>query len=76
MDFQCECLDPDNQGAGSATPSCAKPKYKGDGNCDDDNNNEGCAYDGGDCCAKTAKNGQVKTKWCTKVGCDRLNSST
>merc|ERR1711907_454085 len=24
------------------------------GNCDDNNNNCGCEYDGGDCCAKTA----------------------
>ena len=26
---------------------CGSPQWQGDGYCDDDNNNEGCAYDGG-----------------------------
>merc|ERR1712187_85174 len=29
---------------------CEKPNWKGDGNCDDDNNRAGCDWDGGDCC--------------------------
>ena len=29
---------------------CESPQYKGDGQCDDNNNNENCEYDGGDCC--------------------------
>ena len=29
---------------------CEYPEDKGDGNCDDGNNNAGCNYDGGDCC--------------------------
>ena len=29
---------------------CAIPKWKGDGHCDDGNNNPSCDYDGGDCC--------------------------
>merc|ERR1712157_303169 len=62
------CKDPDNQGA--APPStCGSPDYKGDGNCDDDNNNGGCAYDGGDCCAKTAKDGKVKKDYCKECKC-------
>ena len=64
--LQCNCIDPDNLGEPAAT--CGSPGYKGDGNCDDANNNEGCDYDGGDCCSKTAKNGKVKTKYCTEVG--------
>ena len=44
--YQCKCVDPDNLGEST----CGTPEYKGDGNCDDDNNNEGCGYDGGDCC--------------------------
>ena len=28
--------------------------WKGDGQCDDVNNNAICEYDGGDCCGKTA----------------------
>ena len=63
--LQCKCLDPKNQGG---KPACALPDYKGDGNCDDENNNKGCAYDGGDCCAKTVKGGQVKKNYCNKVG--------
>ena len=56
---QCKCIDPDI--------GCGLPKYKGDGNCDDDNNNEACDYDGGDCCAKTVKGGVVKTPFCKQV---------
>ena len=34
-----------------SSPSCCKyPNWKGDGYCDDDNNNEFCGFDGGDCC--------------------------
>ena len=29
---------------------CGSPDYVGDGQCDDDNNNADCGYDGGDCC--------------------------
>ena len=47
--------------------TCGEPSYVGDGNCDDDNNNAGCAYDGGDCCAKSVEGGKVKTKYCQKV---------
>merc|ERR1711939_1012286 len=48
---------------------CIDPKNKGDGNCDDDNNNKGCGYDGGDCCAKTVKGGKVKKDYCKKCAC-------
>ena len=48
--------------------ACGEPDYKGDGNCDDDNNNKGCAYDGGDCCYKTVKGGKVKKDYCKQVG--------
>ena len=38
----------------TATPSppsgCAVPSYKGDNFCDNENNNAGCDWDGGDCC--------------------------
>ena len=29
---------------------CAVPSWEGDSLCDDVNNNEGCNWDGGDCC--------------------------
>merc|ERR1712037_781544 len=64
---ECKCIDPKNQGG--KQPVCALPKYKGDGNCDDANNNKGCGYDGGDCCAKTVKGGQVKKNYCKERKC-------
>merc|ERR1712187_472226 len=68
---ECECKDPKNKGGSNCKGGCQFPNYKGDGNCDDENNNCGCAYDGGDCCSKTAKNsfGQVITKYCKKCEC-------
>ena len=57
--LQCKCIDPKK--------SCAAPKYFGDGNCDDNNNNKGCSFDGGDCCAKTVQGGKVNTKYCSEV---------
>ena len=47
--------------------ACGLPKYRGDGNCDDENNNKDCGYDGGDCCAKTVAGGQVKKNYCKEV---------
>merc|ERR1712190_529192 len=41
----CECLNgPVEEG------NCEQPNFKGDGFCDDGNNNAGCEFDGGDCC--------------------------
>ena len=47
--------------------ACGAPSYKGDGNCDDNNNHAGCAWDGGDCCYKSVKGGVVKKTYCKKV---------
>ena len=38
--------------------------YHGDGACDDENNNEACFFDGGDCCGV-----YVLTDWCTECHC-------
>merc|ERR1712178_131209 len=62
---ECKCLDPNSK---TCTGKCGSPKYKGDGNCDDNNNNCGCAYDGGDCCAKTNK-APVKKTYCKQCKC-------
>jgi hypothetical protein len=62
--LQCKCIDPKNQGK----PTCGSPKYKGDGNCDDNNNNKGCGWDGGDCCVASVKGGKVKKDYCKAVG--------
>ena len=44
---ECECLDPN-----FVEPdwnSCGEPWWWKDGMCDDENNNSGCQWDGGDC---------------------------
>ena len=40
------------------------PFWIGDGFCHDETNNEGCNYDGGDCCGPN-----VNTLWCTNCIC-------
>merc|ERR1711920_185890 len=50
---KCQCVDP--AGCDKSANKCGAAKFKGDGNCDDENNNCGCDFDGGDCCKKTAK---------------------
>jgi len=64
---ECKCKDPKNPGEPPA--SCGLLAYKGDGNCDDENNNKGCAYDGGDCCYKTVEGGVVKKTYCKECKC-------
>merc|ERR1712151_824684 len=66
---KCECLDPSYNSDSSCTGSCEFPKYKGDGNCDDENNNCGCGYDGGDCCKKTNNGKAVSTVYCKACAC-------
>jgi len=43
---------------------CGSPQWKGDGYCDDENNNDGCDYDGGDCCGD-----DVNTTYCSACQC-------
>merc|ERR1711981_1467107 len=50
---------------GSPPPSsCKYPNWKGDKWCDDENNNAGCEWDGGDCCGD-----DVKTQYCSACEC-------
>merc|ERR1719263_1234668 len=63
---KCKCLDPNPKAP--KPPACGQEEYKGDGNCDDDNNNKGCEYDGGDCCAKSL-GGPVKKAYCKECKC-------
>merc|ERR1712025_967403 len=49
--------------------NCGAPSYVGDGNCDDNNNHATCLFDGGDCCAKSVKGGQVSKKYCSQCKC-------
>ena len=61
---ECKCLDPDFKMKHYTV--CGSKQYKGDGVCDEVNNNPGCEYDGGDCCKKSL-GGPVVTKYCEKV---------
>merc|ERR1712151_582174 len=62
---QCKCLDPNfDSSDSSCSGKCYNQNHKGDGNCDDYNNNCGCEYDGGDCCGP-----DVKTKFCKQCEC-------
>ena len=45
---------------------CKEPEYKGDGLCDDINNNAGCDWDGGDCCSQYKPNWN---KYCFECEC-------
>ena len=47
-------------------PACSSyiPYYIGDGYCEDENNNDGCGFDGGDCCGT-----DVITAYCSKCEC-------
>ena len=41
-----------------------KPEWIGDGFCDDLNNNEGCEFDGGDCCGVL-----MNKRFCSECEC-------
>ena len=43
---------------------CVHPQWIGDSFCDDGNNNQGCDFDGGDCCGN-----YVKKHYCEKCEC-------
>merc|ERR1712224_999039 len=65
---KCECKDCTYEAKGddcvkSIKKGCGSPNWKGDGNCDDNNNNAGCTWDGGDCC------GPKNYKYCKECKC-------
>ena len=60
----------DGSGSGSGDGSC-QSGWIGDDYCDDENNNEECTYDGGDCCGDN-----VKTDYCTICKCHETNTSS
>ena len=43
---------------------CSYPSYHGDNYCDDENNNEACFFDGGDCCGS-----YVNIAYCSECLC-------
>jgi len=58
---QCECRDPLFD---TCNGKCEVFSWAGDGNCDDQNNNCGCDWDGGDCCA-----GMGTVLYCQECSC-------
>ena len=55
--YVLDCKSTTNEGCGS-------PHWKGDNVCNDENNNKGCGWDGGDCCGDN-----VKTANCSSCQC-------
>ena len=59
------CIDPDEtcsrSASGTSQSNCTNGLNEGIGNgrCDEENNNEGCLYDGGDCCPCTCVPGMA-----------------
>ncbi len=51
----CDCLDPITPDETVCGGSCGNPDGKGNGYCEDENNNAFCEYDGGDCCNNYAE---------------------
>ena len=51
--------------SGGAVGGCGQVDYKGDGSCDDQNNDADCDYDGGDCCGA-----DVVTDYCEQCACN------
>ena len=48
---------------------CIKPLYVANGFCNDETNNEDCAWDGGDCCLN-----EISDKYCENCTCLDPNS--
>jgi len=48
----------------AAPATCGNQNWKGDNYCDDENNNSGCEWDGGDCCGDN-----VNTQYCKECAC-------
>merc|ERR1739848_276220 len=64
-------------GSGRYDKYCGDSYYRADGDCDDFNNNAGCDWDGGDCCASTSRRGYVSTKFCSNCAClDRYGTNS
>jgi len=57
--FKLEANEPSTRKEG-----CIVPSWRGDNYCDDGNNNEGCDYDGGDCCGSN-----VNKTYCQNCQC-------
>ena len=64
---ECQCADPEDDTCSDtfAGPgNCDVLAYRGDGHCDDANNNCGCGWDGGDCC-----DAPVSALYCDDCAC-------
>merc|ERR1712147_398532 len=72
---KCKCLDPTKKKAGCPkTGQCGAKDYIGDKRCDDENNNCGCDWDGGDCCGKSGDKYQMS--YCKQCKCSDPSKAT
>ena len=67
---ECQCLEEGGGSSGGIPQTCYSitngccDEWVADGYCDDDNNNQHCNYDGGDCCGLN-----VNTLYCSDCYC-------
>merc|ERR1719367_1357066 len=60
----CGNLPPSPPPPPPPSDACGSPQWFGDNYCDDENNNEECGWDGGDCCGDN-----VNTQYCSACEC-------
>ena len=61
---ECLCLGTATTSGTTTTSGECIQSWIGDGWCDDENNNDGCNFDGGDCCGDN-----VNTQYCSECLC-------
>ena len=59
------------QEPGYCSDACGNPILKGDNICDDENNNCGCEWDGGDCCGSN-----INTDHCSICECQGVQPTS
>merc|ERR1711962_517032 len=67
LPFQLKSLLNSETSGRDKSLGCPKPQWRGDGNCDDENNIESCNFDGGDCCGPN-----VVKKYCLECHCHNV----
>ncbi|CAN0418816.1 unnamed protein product, partial [Ectocarpus fasciculatus] len=68
------CIDDDSFTV-DMVENCAYPDGVGNGYCDEVNNNELCAYDGGDCCECTCQSPEDNDWDCRDFACIDPNAA-
>ena len=73
--FGCDCTGCKCAGNCKGIGECVTLETKGDGYCDDENNNCGCGWDGGDCCTSFRKDYKTRCTECVCIDPDSVRGS-